>query len=48
MMMVPGSPTKRAKQNPAFVKLLETVTRPSGNGMARGTTAYAANGTIEI
>ena len=55
MMMVPlmvlGHPQRGKKQNPAFVKLLETVTGPSGHGMATGHFGErqdnAADGTIE-
>ncbi|MDP1583822.1 MAG: hypothetical protein Q8M18_10400 [Bradyrhizobium sp.] len=44
-------PQTGKKQNPAFVKLLATVSGPSGHGMNDkafwGTTEHAADGTIE-
>jgi hypothetical protein len=48
VMMAPGLACKQQeKQNPAFVKLLETVTGPSGTGCPEGMTADATDGTIE-
>ncbi len=55
MMMVPrgpGHPQTGKKLNPAFVKLLETVTGPSGHGMSDGTfwgtTGHARTGPSRI
>jgi hypothetical protein len=46
MMVGSLPPQRQKKQNPAFVKVLETVAGPSGNGMFRET-GHAADGTIE-